>query len=67
MVSYEAAIRRVQNNMKKRPTPGQARESLKSCGILNSDYQVAEAYKDIVVKAVGISSIEYSSEDADII
>lgn len=51
MVSYESAIRRVQQNMLKETTVEQAQFSLRQCGVLDENNQVVEAYKGIVVKA----------------
>lgn len=51
MVTAAHALEKVINASPKKPTPAQAREILRNCGIMNSKNQVKTAYKTMVAQS----------------
>ena len=53
MDAVSKAIEKIINAPVETPTKAQAREILRNCGILDENYNIAEDYKDIIVKKGG--------------
>ena len=50
MNTVSKIIEKIINTPIERPTKEQAKEILRNCGILDENYNIAEDYKDIIVK-----------------
>ena len=53
MKTISKAIEKIISTPVETPTKEQAKEILRNCGILDEDYNIAEAYKDIIVEKGG--------------
>lgn len=51
MVTAVRVIHKVVNTSTKKPTPSQAQEILRNCGIMDSKYQVKSAYKPMITQS----------------